>query len=106
MSTREESKTFISENDGDPSQSFLSASQRSKRTTKNKIKRKFGLNKKKAKKKKNPEEELNKLNDNFWPIGNRSFTGSEMVIIGFGSIAGVTCFFISLFVIYELVQYV
>ena len=90
MSLSEESKTFLSKKD-DASQSFLSGSKASKQTTKNKIKRKFGLNQKKDKKK-DPEEELNKVNDNFWPIGNRSFTGSEKMAIACGSLAGMTCF--------------
>jgi len=84
-----ESKTFLSDKDDEAGKSFLSGggSKASKRSTKSKIKRKFGLSKNKEKKKRNAEEELNKVNDNFWPIGDRSFTGSEKMAIACGSLA-------------------
>ena len=91
LSDEEESETFLSEQkeeEGNDNSSKLNISLKtgedSKLSRKSCIRRKFGF---KKKEKKNPEEKLNKVNDNFWPIGNRSYTLEEKLAIGGGTLA-------------------
>ena len=74
--------------DGSKSQMSSKTGDGSKLSKKSRIKRKFGLKKKGDKDEKDPEEELNKVNDNFWPIGNRSLTTQEKLAIAGGTVAG------------------
>lgn len=59
----------------------------SKSSKKSRIKRKFGIKKKGDSGEKDAVAELNKVNDNFWPIGNRSYTLEEKLAIGGGTVA-------------------
>lgn len=88
----EASIPFLSEkNEGgedDGSKSHVSQQTgNSKLSKKSRIKRKFGMKKKGDSGEKDAEAELNKVNDNFWPIGNRSYTLEEKLAIGGGTLA-------------------